>query len=189
MNAFRIVPAIKLLAMAVTACAIVGCVFQPPLESPTRADRPIETIAAKETASEPTTSVLVQGSNVSSVAAAVRAVGGEVTHELGIINAVGAQLTQDQIRRLETSDDTLRIRANRTTTVSGAKEERVRKRRESNAKSGRPRVAADIEGKMHFRGRANQDADGNYYLEGLDGFMWSDGLTETMSINTWVGQQ
>jgi subtilisin family serine protease len=56
-------------------------------------------------------------------------------------------------------------------------------------------LAADLEGTTHYRGRANRDADGNYYIEGLDGFMWNDGfmwsdsLSETMSINTWVGQQ
>ena len=56
-------------------------------------------------------------------------------------------------------------------------------------------IEADLSGQAHFRGRANRDADGNYYLEGLDGFMWndgfmwSDGLSETMSINVWVGQQ
>ena len=50
-------------------------------------------------------------------------------------------------------------------------------------------LAADIEGTMHFGGRARGDADGNYYLEGLDGFMWNDSLSESMSINTWVDQQ
>ncbi|MDA1092543.1 MAG: S8 family peptidase [Acidobacteria bacterium] len=56
-------------------------------------------------------------------------------------------------------------------------------------------LAADIAGTQHYRGRANRDAEGNYYIEGLDGFMWNngfmwnDGLTETMSINTWVDQQ
>ena len=56
-------------------------------------------------------------------------------------------------------------------------------------------IAADLEGRAHFRGRANRDADGNYYLEGLSGFMWNDGfmwsesLTESMSINTWVDPQ
>jgi hypothetical protein len=53
-------------------------------------------------------------------------------------------------------------------------------------------LSADIEGTMHFGGRARGDADGNYYLEGLDGFMWNDGCmwndsaTESMSINAWV---
>lgn len=50
-------------------------------------------------------------------------------------------------------------------------------------------LAADIEGTAHYRGRASRDADGNYYVEGLDGFMWNDSLGETMSINTWVDQQ
>ncbi len=47
-------------------------------------------------------------------------------------------------------------------------------------------LAADIENTMHFGGRARGDADGNYYLEGLDGFMWNDSATESMSINAGV---
>ncbi|MEE2636531.1 MAG: hypothetical protein VYE68_04770 [Acidobacteriota bacterium] len=44
-------------------------------------------------------------------------------------------------------------------------------------------------------GHANRDAQGYYYLEGLDGFMWNDGfmwsdtLSEPTSTNVWVGQQ
>ena len=53
--------------------------------------------------------------------AAVRAVGGEVTHELGIINAVGAGLTATQLRRLEANDDTLRVQPNRAAGVSAVK--------------------------------------------------------------------
>ena len=37
-------------------------------------------------------SVIIQGADAASVAAAVRAVGGEITHELGIIRAVAARL-------------------------------------------------------------------------------------------------
>ena len=56
-------------------------------------------------------------------------------------------------------------------------------------------IAADLDGTAHYRGRANRDADGNYYLEGVngfmwnDGFMWSDAMTESMSVNVWVDQQ
>ena len=74
-------------------------------------------------------------------------------------------------------------------------------------------IDADLDGTAHFQGRANRDADGNYYIEGLDGYMWNDGfmwndsfmwsdsymwsdsfmwsdsLTESMSINVWVDQQ
>ena len=65
--------------------------------------------------------VLVQGATLMSVETAVRAVGGEVTHELGIINAVGARLTQAQIRQLEARDKTLRVQADRSTNVSGGR--------------------------------------------------------------------
>ena len=56
-------------------------------------------------------------------------------------------------------------------------------------------INTDLTGTAHYQGRANQDADGNYYIEGLNGymwndsFMWSDSLTESMSVNVWVDQQ
>ncbi|MDA1092544.1 MAG: hypothetical protein O3A25_04640 [Acidobacteria bacterium] len=61
---------------------------------------------------------IVQGSNTATVAEAVAAAGGEVTHELTIIKAVGARLTPAQRRRLEKRSE-LRIRPDRTTSVSG----------------------------------------------------------------------
>ncbi|MGD2176735.1 MAG: hypothetical protein PVG71_02825, partial [Anaerolineae bacterium] len=42
----------------------------------------------------PMVEMIVQGSDVATVAALVEGIGGEVTHELGIIDAVGARLTQ-----------------------------------------------------------------------------------------------
>ena len=59
-------------------------------------------------------------------------------------------------------------------------------------------LAADLDGRMHFGGRATKYAAANYYLEGLDGvlwndsvmwhdgFTWSDSLTEPMWVNDWV---
>ncbi len=73
----------------------------------------LHTVVYAQSAGEPQTAVLVQGSNLDAVVAAVCAVGGEITHELGIINAVGARLTLAQVRTLEANDDTLRIRADR----------------------------------------------------------------------------
>lgn len=66
---------------------------------------------------EPQESVLIQGADLDSVLEAVCAAGGEVTHELGIINAVGARMTRTQIRELEASDETLRIRTDRNANV------------------------------------------------------------------------
>ena len=107
------------LAMSMTGCMHGATTVQPTTELTTMAVGSIETTAATAPAREPTTAVLVQGSDVTAVIAAVRAVGGEVTHELGIINAVGARLTATQLRQLEASDDTLRIQADRATSVSG----------------------------------------------------------------------
>ncbi len=52
------------------------------------------------TASENSTSYLIQGNEVSVLKAAIVRVGGEVTHELDLINAVGAELTQSQYKIL-----------------------------------------------------------------------------------------
>jgi hypothetical protein len=56
-----------------------------------------------------TTAFVVQGQDMESVAQAVLRVGGEITHELGIINAVGAELTAEQKSALEASSGVNRI--------------------------------------------------------------------------------
>ncbi|MEW5989690.1 MAG: DNRLRE domain-containing protein, partial [Chloroflexota bacterium] len=58
------------------------------------------TPAAPAVTDQPATSFIVQGRDLTTVANLVRGVGGTVTHELGIINAVGAQLSADQQARL-----------------------------------------------------------------------------------------
>ncbi|MCK5190617.1 MAG: S8 family peptidase, partial [Methylococcales bacterium] len=50
--------------------------------------------------SEEAKAVIVQGSNIVAVKKAVDSVGGEITHELAIINAVGTKLTLAQIQAL-----------------------------------------------------------------------------------------
>jgi serine protease AprX len=56
--------------------------------------------------------VIVQAGDLASARATVARVGGVVTHELDIIDAVGARLTASQMRRLE-RDPTLRLWADR----------------------------------------------------------------------------
>jgi hypothetical protein len=75
------------------------------------------TAANAQPAAESREAVLVQGSSLGAAIAAVCAVGGEITHELRIINAVGARLTSKQLTELEAHDDSLRIRADRMTKV------------------------------------------------------------------------
>jgi NhaP-type Na+/H+ or K+/H+ antiporter len=55
---------------------------------------------------------IVQANDVDTAAAMVAYVGGEVTHELGVINAVGAKLSESQLRRLYSTDVPLRIYLN-----------------------------------------------------------------------------
>jgi hypothetical protein len=45
-------------------------------------------------------SVIVQGPDLATAIAAVESVGGEITHELGIIRAVGARLGERELREL-----------------------------------------------------------------------------------------
>ena len=50
---------------------------------------------------QPTHSVIVQGTNLAVVKSAVEAsIGGEITHEQGVIDAVGVKLSQHQINDL-----------------------------------------------------------------------------------------
>ena len=60
---------------------------------------------------------IVQASDVVTAAAMVEYVGGEVTHELGVINAVGAKLSESQLRRLNSADVPLRIYLNSTAQI------------------------------------------------------------------------
>jgi hypothetical protein len=55
------------------------------------------------------TEFIIQGQDMESVTQAVLRVGGEITHELGIINAVGAELTAEQKSALEASSGVNRI--------------------------------------------------------------------------------
>ena len=52
-------------------------------------------------AEDPTTSVIVQAADLETAAEAVRSAGGEITHELGVIRAVGAVLTKSQVEGLQ----------------------------------------------------------------------------------------
>ncbi len=60
------------------------------------------------------TSYIVQGRDLAGASDAVRSVGGEITHELGIIGAVGARLTPAQQARLSESTSVRRIFGDRT---------------------------------------------------------------------------
>ena len=40
-------------------------------------------------------------------------------------------------------------------------------------------INLDITGQIHYGGRANVDEDGNYYIMGLEGYLWTDGYLWT----------
>ncbi|MCP3959091.1 MAG: S8 family peptidase, partial [bacterium] len=64
-------------------------------------------------------SVIVQGSDLASAAEAVRSVGGEISHELGIIDAVRAELSAEQLSRLSKAAGVKRIYGDRTVHAAG----------------------------------------------------------------------
>ncbi len=72
-----------------------------------------------DSAGQPRVSMIIQGVDLDSVAVAVEAAGGEITHELGIIRSVCALLTPDQIESLKRSEGVVRISDNRQAEVAG----------------------------------------------------------------------
>lgn len=64
--------------------------------------------------------VIVQGANAEAAAAAVEKAGGTVTHRLGIIKAVGAEMTPSQIRSLRQSDGVTRVYADNEAKTSAS---------------------------------------------------------------------
>lgn len=70
----------------------------------------------------PTGSYIVQGTDLAAARAAVRAAGGEVTHELGIIQAVGAELSEAQWKTLRDQDGVRRLYQDRDLSTAGATE-------------------------------------------------------------------
>jgi hypothetical protein len=81
-------------------------------------DAPVEisnTTASNTTAMS--TSYIVQAESLDVAKDAVEAIGGEITHELGIIHAVGAILSAEQLAQLAKNAD-LKIQKDRSAAVS-----------------------------------------------------------------------
>jgi len=68
---------------------------------------------------EESSSFIIEGESIEEVAAAVRAVGGQVTHELGIINAVAASVTAGQRAELRAIAGIMRITDDGAVTTAG----------------------------------------------------------------------
>lgn len=68
-------------------------------------------------AEEETSPFIVQGTDLATVLEAVREVGGEVTHELAVIRAVGARLTPSQRAELEALDGITRVWEDRPVSI------------------------------------------------------------------------
>lgn len=171
--------------VTVAAVAIVGCAHgtvtvQPVVEPTTVSDSSLE--LAADVGSEQTTAVLVQGSDTAALAAAVRAVGGEITHELGIINAVGALLSEAQVRQLKANNSTLRIQANSTVGISGGQITRLMSTEP--VKSPSILDAPTESTSLTLAELSDTTVDVTRVVASEP-----DDDTETMSINIWVDQQ
>ncbi len=67
----------------------------------------------------PAQRVIVQGSDLDSVVEAVAATGARITHRLGIIRAVAAEVTNEQLERLQRAGNGLRVMVDREVRSSG----------------------------------------------------------------------
>ena len=83
-----------------------------------------------------TASYIVQAADLETAVTAVQQVGGELTHELGIINAVGANLTAAQFAVLEKNSDITNLQENRQLQMVGFITETVRDQFSSNSFGG-----------------------------------------------------
>ena len=146
---------------------------------------------------------IVQGSDLGATRQAVEKVGGTVTHELGIIRAVGADLTARQVEALRALPGVRRVYVN-----SGVGTSRVDGPPLSTDVAGAPvPVFDDRKVIWPIRNAGAGDAfiervqlqwpganggldklkhDGNLWS---DGGLWSDTLSETATIDTWVPQE
>ena len=146
---------------------------------------------------------IVQGSDLGATRQAVEKVGGTVTHELGIIRAVGADLTARQVEALRALPGVRRVYVN-----SGVGTSRVDGPPLSTDVAGAPvPVFDDRKVIWPIRNAGAGDAfiervqlqwpGANGGLDKLkrDGNLWSDGgllsdtLSETATIDTWVPQE
>ena len=98
----------KRAALTMLVIGLAGCGTAGQVATATTEDAHVE---------EQPSAFIVQGSDVETVAALVESVGGVVTHELGIIRAVGATVTPSQLELLRKVKD-VRIRENRTVSLS-----------------------------------------------------------------------
>jgi Na+-transporting methylmalonyl-CoA/oxaloacetate decarboxylase gamma subunit len=63
--------------------------------------------------------LIVQAESVETAVAAVEAVGGQVNEKLGIINAVSATVSQDDVATLEADERVVRVTIDRAAEVAG----------------------------------------------------------------------
>ena len=131
-------------------------------------------------------SYIIQGKDLITVTNAVRSVGGEITHELGIIRAVGAELTPSQADRLRKIEG-LRLHENHsveTATTTSPTSGTVRDEFRFKSYSGND---GTVQWSTNWQEMGESDGPTSGTLEVEDSaYLWNDGLIEPASINVWV---
>ena len=94
----------------------------------------------------PAAAYIVQAASLETAVAAVQSVGGTITHELGIINSVGANLTPVQFARLQNNPQISGLQEDRTLQLSTGATETVEVRVSSSADDAEERS----NGSMHL---------------------------------------
>jgi len=111
---------------------------------------------------EKTRSYIVQAADLAQAISSVAKVGGEVTHELGIINSVGALLTEKQVEALRAMAEIRKVFADRSISTAGDSSKNVKSAAPACSVSGEQ--ALDIEGNA-VRWTFSNDSDSDIYLE------------------------
>lgn len=149
----------------------------------------------------PTNEVTIQGDDVSHRSRVCARCGWHSDPRLGIIKAIGVQLTSSQRKALEKMDGVTRVYDKLNWKVVGMpKPDTI----ESSCANQGLNIANDLADIEHYGGWADQDEYGNYYIMDLDGCAWSGSYawsgdyawsgsyawsTASMTINVWIPQE
>ena len=148
------------------------------------------TAAPAQTVTPPAAAYIVQASDLETAVAAVQAVGANVTHELGIINAAGAQLTAAQKARLQADERVTSIYDDRVAeveTIGQWRRETVGMAADAWLKQQSPNEVNGTVGEMPVRTNSNDSYRAVYKFD-LSSIP-PNALIVSASFNVWVTQQ
>lgn len=186
---------IRLLSVALAAAVLAG------------------SYALRESAVGPETaaSYILQGTSLEAVSTLVQHAGGEITHELGVIRAVAANLTPSQVEALEHERSVRRVYGNGAIelagkpgtggsgnggnyTVSDTHFAALVKADDVHAMgiTGDGVGIAVLDSGLWKHDGIKYDMNGYLWNNGymwLDGYLWTNSLTEMATMNSWVAPE